>query len=119
MWLRWSSCLGNLLRKSLVLKCPLDRGAYELSLPLVTLEGRVDMSVIGSAFLRHLGKNKNIAKDIKYYIEIATLLVNDLDFLLKERLSQRTLMEKSDLMNEVKFGLNFGNAIKKIVAKDK
>ena len=29
MWLRWSSCLGNLLRKSLVLNCPLDRGAYE------------------------------------------------------------------------------------------
>ncbi len=28
MWLRWSSCLGNLLRKSLVLNCPLDRGVY-------------------------------------------------------------------------------------------
>ena len=28
MWLRWSSCLGNLLRKSLVLNCPLDKGAY-------------------------------------------------------------------------------------------
>ena len=30
MWLRWSSCLGNLLRKSLVLNCPLDRGVYEI-----------------------------------------------------------------------------------------
>jgi len=28
MWLLWSSCLGNLLRKSLVLNCPLDRGVY-------------------------------------------------------------------------------------------
>ena len=38
MWLLWRLCLGNLLRKSLLLNCLLDRGIYYCTIIYKVLE---------------------------------------------------------------------------------
>jgi hypothetical protein len=86
-----------------------------MGLPLVSLKGIAGMSVVGSAYLTQIGKSNYIASDISSYIKIATELANNVNNLVKERLLQRVIMEKSDLMNQTKFAINFGKAIKKIV----
>jgi predicted O-linked N-acetylglucosamine transferase (SPINDLY family) len=86
-----------------------------MGLPMVTLEGTAGMSIVGTAYLKQLGKFNLIAKDINSYISIATELANNIPNLVKERSFQRNLMENSNLMDQAKFGKNFGNALKNIV----
>ena len=89
-------------------------GTGQIGVLLVTLEGKVGMSTVGLAFLKHLGKFDNIVNDKKSHINRATMPANNIDFLLKERLSQIKLMKKSNLMNQDNFGRNFSNAIKQV-----
>jgi predicted O-linked N-acetylglucosamine transferase (SPINDLY family) len=86
-----------------------------MGLPLVTLEGIAGMSIVGSAYLKQMGKLNWIATDINSYIKIATELATNIDNLVEERSLQRNIMERSNLMNQAKFANNFGQALKKIV----
>jgi len=75
MWLRWSLCLGNLLWKSLVLNCPLDRGVYELTealdLPLSLIKAIINgtLPITMDVALR-LGKFYSM--DPKFWLHLQT-----------------------------------------------
>ncbi len=86
-----------------------------MGLPMITLKGNVGMSASGAATLMQLGKINQIANTEEEYIEIACTLSEDSKKLEEQRSNQRVLLAESPLMNQKNFGINFGNAILKIV----
>lgn len=82
-----------------------------MGVPLITLPGKGEVSRLGNSFLNSINRTEWIASDEEDYINIALLLSSDINELNKIRLTQRTNMEKSPLMNYKKFARDFEEAL--------
>jgi predicted O-linked N-acetylglucosamine transferase (SPINDLY family) len=86
-----------------------------MGLPLITFTGDRPMSRIGECFLAKINKTEWVAKNESQYIEIACKLSENIQLLNNIRLSQREIVEKSEIMDSTKYTLNFEKAIVSIV----
>ena len=82
-----------------------------MGVPLISLPGKAEVSRLGNSFLNSINRTEWIASDEDDYINIALLLSSDVNKLNEIRLTQRSNMEKSPLMNYKKFARDFENAL--------
>jgi protein O-GlcNAc transferase len=82
-----------------------------MGIPLITLPGKAEVSRLGCSFLNSINRTEWIASDEEDYINIALHLSSNIIELNKIRLSQRSRMEKSPLMNYKTFTRDFENAL--------
>ena len=82
---------------------------------MVALKGNVGMSREGAASLYKLKRFDLIAEDLNDYINKAVNLSTNIHKLNKDRLNQRHIFNESSLMDGIKFGINFDEALTKIL----
>ena len=82
-----------------------------MGVPLISLPGKAEVSRLGNSFLNSINRTEWIASDEDDYINIALLLSSDVKKLNEIRLTQRSNMEKSPLMNYKKFARDFEDAL--------
>lgn len=83
-----------------------------MGVPLVTLTGPSFRNRMGISILTNLGHPEWIAKDKSDYVNVACALASDVQMLHKCRLTQRTRMEQSPLMDEKRFTQHFEDALR-------
>ena len=79
--------------------------------PFITLENKISLGRLGSAILRELELNDLIADTFEDYINIACHLATSINRLNDLRSNLRNMMQKSNLMNSIKFTKDFENSI--------
>jgi hypothetical protein len=88
--------------------------ALWMGVPLVTLEGEMFSSRLGTGLLKSIGKPEWIAQSTDEYVAIAARLAEDHEVLDQIRTSIRPLMESSPVMNEELHAREFGSALRRM-----
>ena len=83
-----------------------------MGLPLVTMEGDSFRSRMSVDLLTVLGKQSWIANSVDAYVEIAVRIASDIKALNQARVAQRSMVEKSPLMDEPRFVFLFQKAMR-------
>mgnify|MGYP001282847370 FL=1 len=74
-----------------------------MGVPIITLLGNCHAGRVGASILSNIGLNDFIAKDIDTYIQIATKVANDINYLRDVRQNLRLRMQNSPLCDGVSF----------------
>jgi hypothetical protein len=85
-----------------------------MGVPLVTLEGEMFSSRLGTGLLASIGKPEWIARDADDYVAVAARLAEDHEALDRIRMAGRPLMENSPVMNEALHAREFGTALRRM-----
>jgi tetratricopeptide (TPR) repeat protein len=85
-----------------------------MGVPLVSMVGQRLVSRLGMTFLRNLGHPEWIAENEDDYVRIASQLASDTSALYEWRMTQRSRMEASPLMDEQCFAHHFGMGLRKM-----
>jgi hypothetical protein len=85
-----------------------------MGVPLVTLEGEMFSSRLGTGLLASIGKPEWIARDADDYVAVAARLAQDHEALDRIRMAGRPLMENSPVMNEALHAREFGTALRRM-----
>lgn len=88
--------------------------ALWMGVPLVTLEGKMFSSRLGTGLLKSMGIPEWIAQGEDEYVAIAARLAEDHEALDRIRMSVRPLMESSPVMDEALHAREFGTALRKM-----
>jgi protein O-GlcNAc transferase len=88
--------------------------ALWMGVPVITLEGSMHASRVGTSLLTNIGLPQLIAKTHNEYVTIAVSLANDLKKLQTLRKSLRDMMEHSPLTDARRFTVNLENCYRVI-----